>query len=78
VNVDERDRVISGIAAKHGLVALSLLIMVSTSILQGREYAHWVSSRSPFWVEHYLIACIAFGWWVEASVSVFHYWRDRR
>ncbi len=78
VDVDERDRVISGIASKHGFVALSLLLIVSMNVLQQPEFEHWISTRSPFWIEQYLLAAVAFGWWIEASVSVFHYWRDRR
>jgi hypothetical protein len=77
VDVDERDRAISGMAAKHGLVALSLMLLISTVVLQDHNYDGWISVRSPFWIEQYLILCIAFGWWIEASVSVFHYWRDR-
>ena len=77
VAIDERNIVISGLATKHGLVALSLVIFVSVTFIRG-PHEQWVSMRSPFWLEHYLIACVAFGWWVEASTSVFHYWRDRR
>ncbi len=77
IAIDERDMLISGSAAKHGLVAISLVIFVSVTFIRG-PYEQWVSTRSPFWLEHYLIVCIAFGWWVEASISVFHYWRDRR
>jgi hypothetical protein len=77
VDVDERDRVISGMAAKNGFAALSLLLMSSTVVFRLDNYAHWISTRSPSWVELFLILCIAFGWLVEASTSVFHYWRDR-
>lgn len=78
VAVDERDRAISASAAKTALVALSLIIAVSGTIIGMDRYADLLTMRSAAWFEHYLLACLALAWWVESSVTVFHHWRDRR
>ena len=78
VVADERDRAISASAAKTALVALSLIVVVSGAIVGMDQYADLLTMRSAAWFEHYLIACLALAWWVESSVCVFHYWRDRR
>ena len=78
VVADERDRTISALAAKYALVALSLVVLVSASIIGTRTHADLLVDRSGGWFEHYLIACLALAWWVESAVCVFHHWRDRR
>lgn len=78
VVADERDRAISAIAAKSALVALSLVLLVSAMIIGSEGHADLLSARSNGWFEHYLLACLMLGWWVESAVCVFHHWRDRR
>lgn len=73
---DERDRAISGIAARDALVALGVLV-VSTPIIVGGIGKDDIVLKND-WFVYYTHACIAFAVWVEAAVTVFHHWRDRR
>ena len=75
---DERDRAIAGQGTKAGLVALTLIVFVSAMIIGSEGHADLLVKRPGAWFEHYLIACLAWGWCVESSVCAFHYWRDRR
>lgn len=75
---DERDRAISAMAAKAGLVALSLIVAVSATILDIGAYAGVLNSRPANWFRFYLFACVALAWWVESAVCIFQQWRDRR
>ncbi len=78
VVADERDQAISALAARSALVALSLLVIVSATIIGTEGHADLLTTRSNGWFEHYLIACLMLGWWVESAVCSFHHWRDRR
>ncbi|NOT90029.1 MAG: hypothetical protein HOP03_17890 [Lysobacter sp.] len=78
VVADEHDRAISASAARTALVALTLIVTVSATIVGMDPYADLLAMRSTAWFEHYLLACLALAWWVESSVCVFHHWRDRR
>jgi uncharacterized membrane protein len=75
---DERDRAISAMAGRAALVALSLIVLVSATIIGSKSHTGLLATLSGAWVEQYLIACLALAWWIEASVCAFHHWRDRR
>lgn len=79
IAADERDRAISGIAARDALVALGIVVLVTPMVLKGGEPASKdIVAREYDWMVFYAMACIAFAIWVEAAVTVFHHWRDRR
>lgn len=78
VVADERDRAISLLAARTAMVALSLIVLVSATIIGMDGYADLTKTRSGRWFEHYLMACLALAWVIESAVCVFHHWRDRR
>jgi hypothetical protein len=74
---DERDLAISGIAAQTALVALVLLVLLTPFIVGGDGREDEVVLKRD-WLDFYTLACIAFAVWMEAAVTVFHHWRDRR
>lgn len=76
---DERDRAISGIAARDALVALGLLVLLTPIIVGGGNLENDAEIvLKVVWFDFYVFACVAFAIWVEAAVTVFHHWRDRR
>ncbi len=75
---DERDRAISGIAARDALVALGVLVVSTPIIVQGGVLGKDEIVLKVDWFDFYVLACIAFAVWVEAAVTVFYHWRDRR
>lgn len=75
---DERDRAISGIAAQNALVALGIVVLMTPMIISPGELPRVVVAREYDWLTFYAIACVSFAIWVEAAVTVFHHWRDRR
>lgn len=76
---DERDRAISGSAARDALVALSILMVTTPIIVEGgiRSDVDEIVLDAD-WLQFYTLACVTFAVWVEAAVTVFHHWRDRR
>jgi hypothetical protein len=82
---DERDRAISGIASRDALVALGILVLATPFILT-RPFIvagdiHSGADRvvlNADWFDFYVLACVTFAVWMEAAVTVFHHWRDRR
>lgn len=75
---DERDRAISGIAAQNALVALGIVVLTTPMIISPGELTPDVVTREYGWFTFYAIACVTFAIWVEAAVTVYHHWRDRR
>lgn len=76
---DERDRAISGIAAQNALAALCIVVLTTPMIIRtGGASPEHVIAREYDWLLFYAIGCVAFAIWVEAAVTVFHHWRDRR
>jgi uncharacterized membrane protein len=76
---DERDRAISGIASRDALVALGILVALTPTITGGGVLAKDAEIvLEVAWFDFYVFACIAFAVCVEAAVTVFHHWRDRR
>lgn len=78
VEEDERDRAISASANKAALIALTVIIMMSTKILDWDTSADLLTTYPAAWFGHYLIACLALAWAIQSSVCVFLHWRDRR
>lgn len=78
VVADERDKAISASAAKNALVALTLVVLVSAMIIGTEGHSALLTRHPGAWFEHYLIACLAFAWWVESAACAFQHWRDRR
>lgn len=74
---DERDRAISGIAARDALVALGILVLATPIIISGGVVGKDEIVLKVDWFDFYVLACIALAIWVEAAVTVFHHWRDR-
>ncbi len=82
---DERDRAISGIASRDALVALAILVLATPFILT-RPFIAAGNIHSDLyrialntdWFDFYVLACVTFAVWVEAAITVFHHWRDRR
>lgn len=78
---DERDKAISAASTQAGGLVLVILLLISTNAMGwgfAELYIGFLRAQSMEWYEVYLIACMACAWLTTASVSVFHYWRDRR
>ena len=78
VEEDERDRIISGIAGRSALFALILVVLASPMIMSGTAVPEGAITREADWLTFYAIACAMFAMSIEAAVTVFHHWRDRR
>ena len=78
IEEDERDRIISGIAGRSALFALILLVLASPMIMSGTAVPEGAITREADWLTFYAIACAMFAMSIEAAVTVFHHWRDRR
>lgn len=78
VIADERDRAISAESMRNGFWALALAVAVSGAIFNTRPYDEIFRAQSTDWVQALHECCIVFGCWIESSVCVFMYWRDRR
>lgn len=79
IDQDERDRAITMTATRVALIAVVAIVAMTPIVLfetiLGAKEA--VTFRLD-WAEFYINACLTFAIWVEASVTVFHHWRDRR
>jgi hypothetical protein len=76
---DERDRAISGLAAQNALAALCIVVLTTPMIIRNdTSTTEHAIVREFDWLLFYGVACVAFAIWVEAAVTVFHHWRDRR
>lgn len=78
IEVDERDRIISGIAGRNALFALIVVVLASPMIMSGTAVPEGAVTREADWLTFYAIACAMFAMSFEAAVTVFHHWRDRR
>ena len=78
IEEDERDRVISGVAARNALFALIVIVLVSPMILSGTAVPKGLVSREADWLTFYAVACVMFAMSIDAAVTVFHHWQDRR
>ena len=78
IEEDERDRIISGIAGRSALFMLIVVVLVSPMIMSGTAVPEGPITREADWLTFYAIACVMLAMSVEAAVSVFHHWRDRR
>lgn len=78
VPADERDRAISAESMRSGFWALALVVGVSGAIFNTPPYDEIFRAQSTDWVQALHECYIVFGCWIESSVCVFMYWRDRR
>ena len=78
IEEDERDLIISGIAGRSALFALILVVVVSPMIMSGTAVTKEPIAREADWLTFYAIACAMFAMSVDAAVTVFHHWWDRR
>lgn len=78
IEEDERDRVISGVAARTALFALILVVVLSPMVMSGSVVPRGLVTREADWLIFYAVACGIFAMAIEAAVTVFHHWRDRR
>lgn len=78
VLTDERDRQISARAVASGYAWLALAVFVTSAIVGLDSWQGYLASRSPAWVESFLLFCLLSSFVVIAMVQAAHYWRDRR
>lgn len=79
VDQDERDRAISMTA--NLIALLALLVIVGATPLVLFEIILGMEETVTFhidWAHFYFTACTTFAIWLEAAITVFHHWRDRR
>ena len=79
VDQDERDRAISMTA--NLIALLALLVIVGATPLVLFEIILGMEETVTFhidWAYFYFNACTTFAIWLEAAITVFHHWRDRR
>ena len=54
-------------------------VLLATSAIVGLDsWQGYLASRSPAWVESFLLFCLLSSFVVIAMVQAAHYWRDRR
>jgi hypothetical protein len=58
-------------------MTLTLTVLVSAAVIGMDAYAFLLARISGGWIEDYAYACAAFAWWMESSVSILQYCRDR-
>lgn len=78
VLVDERDRQISARSVASGYAWLALAVLVTSAIVGLDSWWDYLDSRSPAWIESFLLLCLLSSFVVIAAVGAVHYWRDRR
>ena len=79
VDQDERDRAISMTANLIALIVILVIVgMTPHVLLEIILGAKETVTLRLDWSHFYADACLTFAIWVEASVTVFHHWRDRR
>ncbi len=79
VDQDERDRAISMTATRTALLALLLIVgltpLVLFEIILGAKESITLDLG---WSYFYVYACLTLVIWLEAAITVFHHWHDRR
>lgn len=79
VDQDERDRAISMAATQIALLALLVIVGLTPHVFF--EIILGVKETVTFhldWAKFYVNACLTLVIWLEATVTVFLHWRDRR
>ena len=75
---EERGRQISARAVASGYAWLAWAVFGTSAIVGLDSWQGYLASRSPAWVESFLLFCLLSSFVVIAMVQAAHYWRDRR
>lgn len=76
--MDERDRVIQAQGGRAGYVALMLMLLVVSVLVDTGGYRDFVASCTGYWLAEFLLWLIFLSVGLQAMVMVWHYWRDRQ
>lgn len=74
---DERDRQNKAKGTAAGYFVLVLSLLVTGSIVQSHGVAVYLGSRTPSWLELYLLLCVAVSVALNHAVRAYGYLRDR-
>lgn len=75
---DERERQVKAKGTGGGYFTLVLLLIVTGIIVRAHSFAGYIGSRTPSWLEMYLLLCIVVSLAVNYAIRAFGFWRDRR
>lgn len=79
IDLDERDRAISATAAEIALMGIFVIVGLTPVVLFRMILdVEGSVTLELYWFDFYANACITLMIWLEAAVTVFHHWRDRR
>jgi hypothetical protein len=74
---DERDRLIAARRVEAGYVSLALMMLFTATVAGLDSYRGFVLSRSPEWIEGYVVLLLMISISVSSAAGVMHYLRDR-